>query len=114
MIRIVKADNNIKENLGAVNDAFCVYDGDELKGFCEYELCAPEVKIIKIDCADSALKDGLVRQTLNFALDNGCPNAVFDDNIRNDLISIGILCNDSKNCLNILEFFAKLNGCEIF
>lgn len=114
MIRIIKADNNIKERLSASNDAFCVFDGDDLSGVCEYTLTPPTAQIISIKCDDNTLKDGLVRQTLNFALDNGCPTAVFDDNVRDELTAIGILRNDCENSFNILEFFAKLNGVEIF
>lgn len=114
MIRIVKADNNIKEKLGLTHDAFCVFDGDDLSGFCEYALTPPTAQIISIKCNDNMLKDGLVRQTLNFALDNGCPTAVFDDKVRNELTFLGILRNDCENSFNILEFFAKLNGVEIF
>lgn len=114
MIRIIKADNNIKERLSASNDAFCVFDGKALMGVCEYEITPAKVKILRLCCDDNTLKDGLVRQTLNFALDNGCAEAQFDDKIRDELINIGILRKGSENCLNILEFFAKLNGVEIF
>lgn len=114
MIKITKTNNNIKEKLGLKNDAYCVFDGDELAGVCEYVLTPPEAKIISIKCDDNMLKDGLVRQTLNFALDNGCPTAVFDDRVRDELTAIGILRKDCENSFNILEFFAKLNGIEIF
>lgn len=114
MIRIVKADNNIKEELQLTHDAFCVFDGDDLSGVCVYEIMPPTAQIISIKCKDNMLKDGLVRQTLNFALDNGCPTAVFDDKVRDELTALGILRNDCENSFNILEFFAKLNGVEIF
>lgn len=114
MIRIVKADNTIKERAAVTHDAFCVFDGENMLGICEYEQTPPQVRILRIECEDNALKDGLVRQTLNYALDCGCPTAIFGDDIRECLTSLGILRNESGNSLNILEFFAKLNGIEIF
>lgn len=113
MIKIV-LDNSEKSSAGDSIRRFCVFDGERRCGSCEFELCPPQVRLISAVCEESALLDGLLRQTLSYSLDCGCPTAVFDKTIAEALYSLRILKDPDALEFDILDFFAKLNGCEKF
>lgn len=114
MIRIMFANDDIKNKLDIVNDAYVVCDNDEILGHCEFELKDASVYIKNAVCVDTTLLDGMIRQTLSYSLDKGYPIATYSNEVQNTLFSLHIITKNDQKELDILRFFANLNGCEIF
>lgn len=111
MITIKLADKAIKDKLEISDNAYIVVDNNNVLGFCEFKLNAPEVNIKQAQCDDNQLLDGLIRQTLSYSLDNECSVATFSENVKSKLLLLKILKSECAKQLDILLFFKSLNEC---
>lgn len=111
MIKIELANADMKEKLKLKNEAFIVTQKDELLGFCAFALTPPEVQIERADCEDMGLLDGLIRQTMSYALDHDCRYALFEKDVKQKAVLLKIL-KECEQSLDILTFFTNLNHCE--
>ncbi len=109
MIEIKKADKLLKTTLSIVDEAYVCTDKGETLGFVEYKYQDKNLVITKIDCQENMLADGLVRQTMSNALDNGMETAKFEGAAQKRLFEIRIIKNEQQKSLDILEFFMKIN-----
>ena len=78
-------------------------------GFVEFKYQDKDLVITNVECNDNLLADGLVRQTMSNALDNGMETAVFEGNAQKRLYEIRIIKKEEQKSLDILEFFMKIN-----
>ncbi len=109
MIEIKKADKLLKSSLKINDDAYVCTDKGEVLGFVEYKYQNKDLIITKIDCNENMLADGLVRQTMSNALDNGMEIAKFEPQAQKRLFEIRIIKKEDQKSLDILEFFMKIN-----
>jgi len=109
MIEIKKADKLLKTALNIKDEAYVCTDKGETLGFVEYKYENKDIIITKIDCEENMLADGLVRQTMSNALDNGMEIAKFENGAQTRAFEIRIVKNKDQNSLDILEFFMKIN-----
>ena len=109
MIEIKKADDLFKSEHSIKNDAYVCSDKDEILGILEYEMKDKDLILKNIDCNDNMLADGLVRQTMSFALDNGCEFCKYNEKIENRLFELRIIKKNDQKSIDILEFFIKIN-----
>ena len=109
MIEIKKADKLLKDKLSLEADAYVCTDKDDVLGFVEFKYQDKDLVITNVECNDNLLADGLVRQTMSNALDNGMETAVFEGNAQKRLYEIRIIKKEEQKSLDILEFFMKIN-----
>ena len=109
MIEIKHADKLLKEKLNITNEAYVCTDKGEVLGFVEYKYDKKDLIITKVDAEENMLADGLVRQTMSNALDNGMTTAKFEGDTQKRLYEIRIIKTDDQNSIDILDFFMKIN-----
>ncbi|MBQ5590596.1 MAG: hypothetical protein IIU65_02845 [Clostridia bacterium] len=109
MIEIKKADNQFKTENNINYEAYVCFDKEDVLGLVEYKIEENDLILTKIDCDENLLADGIVRQTLNNALDNGCETCKFNEEVKNRLFDIRIIKNKDQNSIDILDFFMKIN-----
>ncbi|MBQ2391895.1 MAG: hypothetical protein II306_09050 [Clostridia bacterium] len=110
MIEIKHPTAEQKEHLGIKYDAYIAVENNEILGFCEYYCADGITHLEKAECEETALLDGLIRQTMSSCLDNGCEEAVFTPQVKKEMVLLKIIKEDD-NKLNVLDFFLKINGC---
>lgn len=109
MISIKKADNSFKENNNITDNAYVCTDKDEILGIVEYKYENENLVLKKITSDDLSIADGLVRQTMSNALDDGCKLCVFDNDVGEQLLKLKIIKDNTQKSIDILQFFIKLN-----
>lgn len=109
MIEIKKADNSFKTEHNFENEAYICSDKDELLGILEYKIKDKDLILTKLTCEENMLADGLIRQTMSMALDNGCDYCKFNTEIQKKLYELRIIKKDNETCIDILNFFMKIN-----
>ncbi len=109
MISIKKADNSFKENNNITDNAYICTDKDKILGIVEYKYENESLVLKKINSDDLSIADGLVRQTMSNALDEGCKICVFDKEIGEQLFKLKIIKDNTQKSIDILGFFIKLN-----
>lgn len=106
MIKLTLADDKTRACLNIKNQAYVITDGGETLGFCEFELCPPSGKIIRIECDNIPLIDGVFRQTLFYMAQNMCLIAELTDGLCKKLGEVYLIKKGQKE-INISEFFNK-------
>ena len=109
MIEIKKANNSFKSEHNIENEAYVCTDKGEVLGILEYTTEDKDLILTKIDCPENMLADGLVRQTMSNALDNGSEFCKFNEEVQKRLYEIRIIKNIEQKSIDILEFFMKIN-----
>ena len=109
MIEIKKANDLFKNEHSIKNDAYVSTDKGEVLGLLEYKMKEKDLFLINLECNENMLADGLVRQTMSFALDNGCEFCKYDDIIAKRLFELRIIQKNDQKYIDILEFFMKIN-----
>lgn len=109
MIEIKKADNSFKSEHNIVNEAYICTDKDKLLGILEYEIRTKDLILTSLSCDDNMLADGLVRQTMSFALDNGSEFCKYNEEIAKRLFELRIIKKIDEKFIDILDFFMKIN-----
>lgn len=109
MIEIKKADISFKKEHNIENEAYVCSDKGEVLGIVEYKADGKDLIITDIRCEENMLADGLVRQTMSNALDNGCELCKFKDDVQKRLYDIRIIKKIDQNCIDILDLFMKIN-----
>ncbi len=109
MLEIIKASEEFKKFNEIENDAYVCFDKDSVLGLVEYKIDGEVLEIIKINCKENFLADGLVRQTMNYALDNGATTCTYNKDTQDRLYELRIITNNSQENIDILEFFLNLN-----
>lgn len=109
MIEIKKADNSFKTEHNIENEAYICTDKDKLLGILEYEMKEKDLILTNLDCDDNMIADGLVRQTMNNALDNGSEFCKYNERIGKRLFELRIIKKIDEKSIDILDFFMKIN-----
>ena len=109
MIEIKKANEEFKKYNDIQNDAYVCFDKDSVLGLVEYKLQDSQLEIVNINCKENFLADGLVRQTMNYALDQGATTCIYGKDVQDKLYELRIITNNSQENIDILEFFLNLN-----
>lgn len=109
MIEIKHADKLLKTSLNITNEAYVCTDKGEVLGFVEYKYDNKDLIITKVSADENMLADGLVRQTMSNALDNGMETAKFYGDAQKRLYEIRIIKSYEQNSIDILDFFMKIN-----
>ena len=97
------------ENSGCV----CCKDGNEILGFCLYELDSYKMTVKYIEPAgDIALADGILRSTLHVAAERNILNAFYDDTVPYDFLKkINFIKDEDKKRLDIDKLFKSCCDC---
>lgn len=109
MIEIKKADNSFKTEHNIRNEAYICMDKGEVLGILQYKTEGKDLILTKLQCEENMIADGLVRQTMSNALDNGSEFCKFDGEVQKRLFEIRIIKNINQNLIDILDFFMKIN-----
>ncbi|MGN0173725.1 MAG: hypothetical protein ACI39F_04715 [Acutalibacteraceae bacterium] len=109
MIQFKKADDILKKENGISDEAYICFDKNEISGIVEYKIDNENLILTKISAEDNLIADGLVRQTMNNALDNNCKFCTYDESIKAKLFELKIIKDVAQNDIDIVDFFMKLN-----
>ncbi len=95
---------------------FLALDGDRLAGYCRWRMTPDGVSIEEIeDGGDPELFDGLLRGTLNLALEQGIERARFSDQIRPDRLATSMVPVGRENDLKSISYFLEnYRKCKMF
>lgn len=109
MIEIKKADNSFKTEHNIENEAYVCSDKGKVLGILEYKTEEKDLIFTSLNCEENLIADGLVRQTMSNALDNGSEFCKYSDEIAKRLYEIRIIKNTNQKSIDILDFFMKIN-----
>lgn len=109
MIKLEIADKQFLNKNNIKNEAYICTDGDKVLGICEYSTENGVLTLENIISEDNSIADGLIRQTMNYALDNGNQTCKFSENVSKKLFELRIIKQEDIKEIDILDFFLKLN-----
>lgn len=109
MIQLKKADKQFLASENIENEAYICTDNEAILGICEYSLKDNELFITSVNCEDNSLADGLIRQTMNNALDCGYNICKFTKEVAEKMYELRIIKEENAEEIDILDFFLKLN-----
>ncbi len=98
------------ENSGCVS----CKDGDEILGFCLYDLDKEKMTVKYIEPIDDiALADGILRSTLHVAAERSVMDAFYSNTVPCDFLKkIGFIKNESEQRLDIDKLFKSCCDCN--
>ena len=109
MIQIKKADDSFKKEHKIENEAYICVDNTEILGILNYGTKNDTLMLNNIEYTDKMLADGLIRQTMSNALDNGCKTCKFSKDLKKIMCSLRIIKDEKCESVDILDFFFFFN-----
>lgn len=109
MIEIKLADNNFKTEHNIKHDAYICTDKGEVLGLVCFEMQKDKLFLESVTATENMLLDGLVRQTMSYALDNDCKECIYTDEVQKALYSVRIIKKERQKSIDILDFFMQIN-----
>ena len=93
--------------------AVCCKDGDEILGFCLYDLENDKITVKFIHPLDDiSLADGILRSTLHQATEKSILNAFYTDTMPCDFLKkINFIKNEEEKRLDIDKLFKSCCNC---
>ncbi len=98
----------------ACSDCLLARDGEEILGFCLYDLDKNKILIKYLEpLNDIYLADGILRSTLHIAAENGVMQAFYDETLSEEFLEkIGFIKERKEKSLDIDKLFKSCCGCN--
>lgn len=104
------SDNNINMNKNSI--AIVATDGDEVLGFCLFDLDESVVVHLISPRNDIAFADGLLRSALHVGVENGIMTAFYSEKASKEIFEkLRFIKNADKRELNVEKLFSSCQNC---
>lgn len=112
--KLSKLYKNSGVEMGADSIAVVAADGDEILGFCLFDIAKNSMTVTYLEpCDDVFLADGILRSALHVGVENGVNEAFYSDSAPIKLFErLKFIKNVEKRELNIEKLFASCKNCE--